>query len=265
MCQDGGLGGTVAILDFKKRNVTQMNLEFERGSNNEQYWIKRLNLWWKKEVQDVGCFLWLIPSKYLRKKKRGNGNSALFKNRIRGSPKHMKECCNILYPGIPPLKQAHPAQCILEESKMSLHFLNLHLGFVSLRIWVQPSKHVPKAYVTHKPCWPYAKKRGIRPAVTEMCKTTWGWRETSSCGIRPSVHLAQPPLTALSCETFFCRPAMCPRPLKPWIHPARTKTQSWLHARMQGVVGVLCLCIHFQGKHITPSFGCQTSPIMREQ
>lgn len=87
----------------------------------------------------------------------------------------MKKCFNILYPGIPPLKQG--TQCILEESKMNLHFLNLHPGFVSLQFWVQPSKHVSKAYVTHKPCCPHVKKWGIRPAVTEMCKLTWGWRE----------------------------------------------------------------------------------------
>lgn len=41
--------------------------------------------------------------------------------------------------------------------------------------------------------------------------------------------------------------------------------RSWLCAHLQGSVGVLCTCIYFQAKHITPSFQCQSFPIMKEQ
>lgn len=110
---------------------------------------------------------------------------------------------------------------ILEEWKMNLHFLNLHLGFVSLQTWVQPSKHVSKAYVTHKPCCPC-----VRNEESELLSLTCAvWPGTgerpSSCGIRSSVQLAQPPLTALPCETSLQARS---KALKPWIHPAWTKT-----------------------------------------
>lgn len=41
--------------------------------------------------------------------------------------------------------------------------------------------------------------------------------------------------------------------------------RSWLCAHLQGSVGVLYTCIYFQAKHITPSFQCQSFPIMKEQ
>lgn len=162
----------------------------------------------------------------------------------------MKKYFSILYPGIPPLRQAHPTQCILEESKMSLHLLNLHLGFGSLQVWVQPSKHVSKAYVTHKPCCPYVKKQGIRLAVTEMCKLTCGWRETPQLW-HQTLHMtgtASPPCPAL--WNLSLQATNVPKASET-LDPSSMdqNTRSWLHARTQGL-WVYCVLAYISRENI---------------
>lgn len=80
-------------------------------------------------------------------------------------------------------------------------------------------------HVTRKTWCMYARKQGIRPVLTLMCKLSPTWSESplSSC-VRPTVGLAQPPLAAVPYEIGLRRPAACPGPPKPWIHPAWTKT-----------------------------------------
>lgn len=107
---------------------------------------------------------------------------------------------------------------------------------------------------------------GIRPAVALMCKLTPVWRGTPQllCQTHCTAGTSSPHCRALG--NLLPQASNLPRASET-LDPSSMdqNTQSWLHARAQGFVGVLCPCIHFQAKHITPSFGCQTFPIMREQ
>lgn len=162
----------------------------------------------------------------------------------------MKKSHDLLYPGIPPLKQAHPTQCSPEKPKMSLHFKNVHLGFGSLRIWFQSSKRMSKACVAHKPWCMYARKQGIRPAVTLMCKLKPVWRETPQLPCQTHRTAGQPSLAAMPYEISLRRPATCPGPPKPWIYPAWTKTHRAGCMPKRRVLWVYCVLAYISRQNI---------------
>lgn len=68
--------------------------------------------------------------------------------------------------------------------------------------------------------------------------------------VRPTVRLAQPPLAAVPCEISLHRPATCPGPPKPWIHPAWTKTHGAGCTPKRRVLWVYCVLAYISRQNI---------------